>query len=217
MIDEPNKNDSYDSDDDDLTPNVSFNLSKASKPVQIIVVGLLVGFALFGLYLVGMGISSMMGGAQPVSNGTLDNSFCYDNSYYTSDKRNELVIYNCDTLDAKVVWIGTIEEYDAWNNMKLMDGKQHFFQSMYQNTTYDKQQFKPKQIEYKAILRYYGEYETIQSNIEGFKNNFIIVINNDKFNATIYESNIKGDKSSPEFLMTKISKSYNKSIDKTYT
>lgn len=217
MTDEIKKNDSYDSEDDDLVPNTSFNLSKASKPVQIIVIGLLIGFALIGIFLVSMGISTMIEGPQPVSNGTLDTAFCYNDIYYKSDRHNELIIYNCNILDAKTVWIGTPEEYDAWNNMKLMDGKTHFFQSIYQNTSYGKSQFKPKQIEYKLILRYYGEYETIQSSIDGFKNNIIIVINHDKFNATIYEANIKGNKSSPEFIISKISKSINQSIDKTYT
>jgi hypothetical protein len=208
MTADSNKIDSYNGDVESDTGD-PFVFSKSNKYTQIFVIGLLVGCTLFGIYLMGMGTIAMFSQPIPVINGTLDNSLCYNNSYYASDKRNELLIYNCNILNANYVWIGSPEEYQAWNDAKLMDGKTHFFQS--KDNIFDQ-----SEIKYTSIMRYYGKYETLQDQFSGYPTKLIIVIDHDKHNATTYNAIIKGNQSNPIFTITKIPTEFVQSDKNTY-
>jgi hypothetical protein len=191
MVEELEEIDDYDSDE-----KQPFVFAKANKYTQIFIVGLLVGAVFFGIYLIGYGIFNMyIVSPQPVANGTLSNMMCYSDSYYKSDKRNELAIVNCGEINAKSIWIGTPEEYQAWVDMKLLDDKKHFFTSKTNS-------FLPNTIFYPIIMRYYPHYENLQ--IGGYSTKFIIVTDGDKRNATTYEANIGGNQSNPIFTIKNI-------------
>jgi hypothetical protein len=197
MTEELDKIDSYDGDDED-DDRQPFVFSKANKYTQIFVVGLLVGCFFFGIYLLGMGIYTMSEAPHPIANGTLHNMMCYTDSYFKSDKRNEFAISNCGDINAKSIWIGTPEEYQAWSDMKLMDQRDHFFTS-------DNGQFKAGKIAYKAILRYYGMYEEFSTFQDTkYAKKIVIITDMDKINATTYEINILGNQTNPIFTIKNI-------------
>jgi hypothetical protein len=171
---------------------------KFSNIEVAIFVGLLVGCAFIGLYLIGIGINSIIEPPKVVANGSIgETPFYYIDNYYKSDKRNEVTIYNYLPVGESWVWVGSPEEYLAWKDMKLMDGKTHEFKS--------DGRFLIEGIKYKTIMRYYDLYDDVlRDTFVGYKQQ-IMFVTNDKTNGTrifkIYEADIKGNLTAPEFTI----------------
>jgi len=186
-------------------PDIEFiNKSSKNKPkfsnIEIaIFVGLLVGCAFIGLYLISLGISTMIETPKIIANGTIsEDKFFFIDEYYKSDKRNELTISNNLQLNEKWVWIGSPIEYQSWSDMKLLDSKIHEFKS--------DGKFMIGDIKYKVIMRYYSTYENVlQDTLIGYKHQIMIVTNDKKDTGKrlfkIYEADIKGNVTTPIFIL----------------
>lgn len=167
-----------------------------SKPKQILIIGLFIGLALFGCYLMVCGISSMIKPPQLIANGTIagNYSLSYEDVFYEFDKRNELVVFNDQPWDAGWVWIGTPDEYQLWRNGQLSDGKIHEFNS--------DGIFPANSIKYNVVMKYYGQSESIGYIMYGGKYQIMTVISNktsgDKF-FKMYEAKIEGNVTNQKF------------------
>lgn len=171
---------------------------KFSNIEVAIFVGLLCGVGLIGFYLVGLGVNNMIEPPAIIANGTVDGDdyyqIAYSDAYYKSDKRNELTITNNLIWDANNIFIGSPEEYMSYRDMKLMDGQTHSFSST-------EGRFMIGDIKYKRILKYYGQSESPLDSISSVQK-IVVVINNDRNTAKIYNIKLAGDVSSPQFTMT---------------
>ena len=187
-----------DSDSDDGTQFKPIKFNTLPKYVQILLVGLLLGGGIFGIYLVGMGINNMIIPPMVVSEGNItgDYPLSYQDLYYKSDKHNELIITNHDTIHADRVWIGTSEEYQAFRDGKLLDGVTHNFEGINGIIS-------PNSIKFKTTLKYYGEYENILDKINSHKK-YIVILNNDKTTLRNYSLKLEGDNIDTKFSISQI-------------
>lgn len=168
---------------------------KISNTEVAIFVGLLVGVGLVGCYLVGLGINNMIEPPKIIANGTIGLDYYpifYEDSYYKSDKRNELVITNLQTWKANIVWLGSVEEYISYRDMKLMDGQIHEYHGK-------NGQFVENSIIYKRMLKYYNIYETPLANMVSSKQKIVLIVDNNLSAARIYDIELTGNVTTPIF------------------
>lgn len=190
-----------------------YDLNKASRPVQIVVMGLLVGLTLFGGYCLWLGIGNMFEKPVPISNGTLNDAWCYEDNYYVSKFTHEVTVYNCNVIPKQSIWIGSLEEYYSWKNMRLMDGKKHMYTVAYKNSSIPDAQFEVNEVGYKS------EFVVRLGNIANKFDNpykFIIVPNDKESDAIMYSIDVAENTSYPKIDIKIIPTVIEKSNSSTY-